>query len=78
MPCGTSLIAAVAVGHEFTLLPSCVSSTAGPRLKLLKLRPALPPWSIVALWRKNAETQSVRAFIAAALAKPAKDGRPQP
>jgi LysR family transcriptional regulator, benzoate and cis,cis-muconate-responsive activator of ben and cat genes len=71
---GTSLIAAVAAGHEFTLLPSCVSGAAGTRLKLLKLRPALPPWSIVALWRKDNETQSVRAFIAAALAKPAKDG----
>jgi len=39
-------------------------------LKLLKLRPALPPWSIVALWRKEAETKSVKAFVAAALAKP--------
>jgi DNA-binding transcriptional LysR family regulator len=75
---GTSLIAAVAAGHEFTLLPSCVSGAAGTRLKLLKLRPALPPWSIVALWRKDNETQSVRAFIAAALAKPAKDGWPLP
>jgi len=64
----TSLIAAVAAGHEFALLPSCVSGTAGPRLKLLKLRPALPPWSIVALWRKEAETESVKAFVAAALA----------
>jgi DNA-binding transcriptional LysR family regulator len=63
---GSSLIAAVAAGHEFALLPSCVSGTAGPRLKFLKLRPALPPWSIVALWRKDAETESVRAFIAAA------------
>jgi DNA-binding transcriptional LysR family regulator len=73
---GTSLIAAVAAGHEFTLLPSCVSGTVGPRLKLLKLRPALPPWSIVALWRKDAETQPVRAFIGAALAKPAGRLRP--
>ena len=32
------------------------------------LRPALPPWSIVALWRKDAETESVKAFVAAALA----------
>lgn len=62
---GTTLLAAVAAGHEFTLLPSCVSGTTGPRLKLLRLRPALPPWSIVALWRKDAETESVRAFIAA-------------
>jgi DNA-binding transcriptional LysR family regulator len=45
---GTSLMAAVAAGQEFTLLPSCVRAAAGRRLKLLKLRPALPPWSIVA------------------------------
>ena len=64
---GSSLIAAVAAGHEFALLPSCVRGTAGARLKLLKLRPALPPWSIVALWRKDAETEPVKAFIAAAL-----------
>ena len=62
---GTSLIAALAAGQEFALMPSCVSGTAGPRLKLLKLRPALPPWSIVALWRKEAETDSVKAFAAA-------------
>jgi len=70
---GTSLMAAVAAGHEFTLLPSCVSCTAGRRLKLLKVRPALPPWSYVALWRKDTETETVKAFIAAALAQPAKN-----
>ena len=64
---GSSLIAAVAAGREFALLPSCVSGTAGARLKFLNLRPALPPWSIVALWRKDAETELVRAFVAAAL-----------
>lgn len=64
---GSSLIAAVAAGHEFALLPSCVSGAAGVRLKFLKVCPALPPWSIVALWRKDAETEPVRAFIAAAL-----------
>jgi DNA-binding transcriptional LysR family regulator len=69
---GTSLMAAVAAGHEFTLLPSCVRGVAGQRLKLLQLRPALPQWSIVALWRKDAETEPVRAFIAAAVAKPTK------
>ena len=63
---GSSLIAAVVAGHEFALLPSCVRGMAGARLKLLKLRPALPPWSIVALWRKDAETEPVRAFVAAA------------
>lgn len=64
---GSSLIAAVAAGHEFALLPSCVRDAAGGRLQFLKLRPALPPWSIVALWRKDAETAAVRAFVAAAL-----------
>lgn len=72
----TSLIAAVAAGHGFGIVLSCVSGMTGPRLKLLKLRPALPPRSIVALWRKDAETESVRAFIAAALAKSAKNDRP--
>jgi hypothetical protein len=43
-----------------------------PRSKLLKLRPALSPMPIVALWRKNAETEALRAFIAAPLAKPTK------
>jgi DNA-binding transcriptional LysR family regulator len=73
---GTSLMAAVEAGQEFTLLPSCVRAAAGRRLKLLKLRPALHPWSIVALWRKDAATESVRAFIAAALAKPTKNRPP--
>jgi DNA-binding transcriptional LysR family regulator len=66
---GTSLMAAVAAGHEFTLLPSCVSNAAGRRLKLLNVRPALPPWVIVALWRKDAETESIKAFIAAAVSR---------
>jgi DNA-binding transcriptional LysR family regulator len=64
---GSSLIAAVAAGHGFAILPSCIRGAAGRRLKLLKLRPALPPWVIVALWRKDAETESIRVFIAAAL-----------
>ena len=69
---GTSLLSAVAAGHEFALVLSSVSNTAGPHVKLLKLRPALAPWSVVALWRKDAETESVRAFIAGSLAKPTK------
>lgn len=65
---GAGLIAAVAAGHEFAFLPSCMRGAVGARLKLLKVHPALPPWwTIVALWRKDAETEPVRAFIAAAL-----------
>ena len=63
---GSSLIATVAAGQEFALLPSCVRGTSGDRLRFLKVRPALPPWIIVALWRKDTETESVRAFVAAA------------
>ena len=71
----TSLLAAVAAGHGFAIMLSCASGMVGPRLKLLKLRPVLPPRSIVALWRKDVETKSVRAFIAAARAKPTKNDR---
>jgi LysR family transcriptional regulator, benzoate and cis,cis-muconate-responsive activator of ben and cat genes len=73
---GTSLMAAVAAGHEFTLLPCCVRSVAGRRLKILKVRPSLPPWSYVALWRKDAETEPLTAFIAAAHPGQMKSDRP--
>ncbi len=71
----TSLMAAVAASQEFTLVPSCTGGLTGPQVKLLKLRPALPPMSIVALWRKDAETEPVRAFIAATLPGEAKGDR---
>jgi len=72
----TSMMAAVAAGNEFAFLPSSLSGKAGRHLKFLKLRPALAPWWTVALWRKEAETEAVKAFIAAALAKPIKSDRP--
>ena len=72
---GSSLLAALSAGHEFALLPSCLSGLAGSRLKLLKVHPALPPWIIVALWRKDAEADPVRAFIAAALPSRVKSDR---
>ncbi len=71
---GSSLLAALAAGHEWALLPSCARRVAGARLKLLKVRPALPPWSIIALWRKDAETEAVRAFVAAASPGPIREG----
>jgi LysR family transcriptional regulator, benzoate and cis,cis-muconate-responsive activator of ben and cat genes len=61
----SSLLATVAAGNEVALLASCVSRMAGPRLKLLNLRPALPKCSLVALWHKNTEEELVKAFIAA-------------
>ncbi|MBE7211554.1 MAG: LysR family transcriptional regulator [Gluconacetobacter diazotrophicus] len=75
---GTSLMAAVAAGHEWTLLPSSVSGVAGRRLKLLRVRPALPPWSVVALWRKDAVTEEVGTFVDAALPSRAKSKRKAP
>ncbi|MBV8102399.1 MAG: LysR family transcriptional regulator [Verrucomicrobia bacterium] len=71
----TSLMAAVAAGNEFAFLPISLSGAAGRRLKLLKVRPALAPWLTVALWRKEAETEAVKAFIAATLAEPTKTDR---
>jgi DNA-binding transcriptional LysR family regulator len=62
----TSIVAAVESGRGFALVPSCVACMAGPRLKLLSLRPALPPVPVVAVWRKESETELVKNFIAAA------------
>ena len=61
-----SLTAAVEAGHGFALVPSCVACMVGPRLKLLPLRPALPPISVVAIWRKEMQTELVKLLIAAA------------
>jgi DNA-binding transcriptional LysR family regulator len=64
---GSSLIAAVAAGQGFALLPRSVRSASGTRLKFLKLRPALPPWDFVAIWRKDSANHgAIRAFLAAA------------
>jgi DNA-binding transcriptional LysR family regulator len=71
----TSLITAVTTGHGFALVPSCVNEMAGSRLKLLKLRPALPPTPIVALFRKDAESNEVQAFISAAVGRLMKSER---
>ena len=62
----TSIVAAVESGHGFALVPSCVACMAGPRLKLLPLRPALPPIPVVAVWHKDSETELIKKFIAVA------------
>ena len=62
----TSLIAAVEAGRGLALVPSCVSCLAGPRLKLLTLRPALPPIPVGVVWRPEARAALVESFIACA------------
>jgi DNA-binding transcriptional LysR family regulator len=62
----SSLMAAVEAGRGLAVVSSGVACLAGPRLKLLPLRPAPPPLSVVAVWRKAAETALVRDFVAAA------------
>jgi DNA-binding transcriptional LysR family regulator len=62
----TSLIAAVESGGGFALVPGCVACMAGPRLKLIPLRPALPPIPVAAVWLKGSETEIVKGFIAVA------------
>ena len=65
----SSIVAAVEAGRGFALVPSCVACMVGPRLKLLPLRPALPPIPVGAVWRKESETELVKNFIAAARPK---------
>ena len=62
----SSIVAAVEAGRGFALVPSCVAGMVGPRLKLLPLKPALPAVPVVAIWRKESETELVKNFIAAA------------
>ena len=60
----TSLIAAVESGRGIALVPSCVGCMAGPRLKLLPLRPALPPIPVGAVWRPEAGGAMAEQFMA--------------
>ncbi|HUA37432.1 MAG TPA: LysR substrate-binding domain-containing protein [Candidatus Sulfopaludibacter sp.] len=62
----SSIVAAVEAGRGFALVPSCVACMVGPRLKLLSLRPALPPIPVGAIWLKDNQSEQVMKFIAAA------------
>ncbi len=62
----SSIIAAVEAGRGLALVPSCVASMVGSRLKLLPVKPALPAVPVVAIWRKESETKPVKNFITAA------------
>jgi DNA-binding transcriptional LysR family regulator len=62
----SSMVAAVEAGRGFALVPGCVACMVGPRLKLIPPKPALPPVPVVAIWRRDSETELVKNFVAAA------------
>jgi LysR family transcriptional regulator, benzoate and cis,cis-muconate-responsive activator of ben and cat genes len=62
---GTGIIAAVEAGRGIALVPSSLACIVGTRVKLLPLKPALPPIPVGALWRKDSETELVKKFVAA-------------
>jgi LysR family transcriptional regulator, benzoate and cis,cis-muconate-responsive activator of ben and cat genes len=66
---GTSIIAAVEAGRGVALVPSSLECVVGTRVKLIPLKPALPPIPVGVVWLKQNETASVKNFIAAASAK---------
>jgi DNA-binding transcriptional LysR family regulator len=66
---GTSIIAAVEAGRGIALVPSSLACIVGTRVKLLPLKPALPPIPVGVVWCKESETELVKKFIRAAQVK---------
>jgi LysR family transcriptional regulator, benzoate and cis,cis-muconate-responsive activator of ben and cat genes len=62
---GTGIITAVEAGRGIALVPSSLACIVGTRVKLLPLKPALPPIPVGAVWRKDSETELVKKFVAA-------------
>ncbi|HEY2328747.1 MAG TPA: LysR substrate-binding domain-containing protein [Verrucomicrobiae bacterium] len=63
---GTGIVAAVEAGRGVALVPSSLACMVGARLKLLPLKPALPPIPVGAVWLKENDSELVKTFIAAA------------
>jgi LysR family transcriptional regulator, benzoate and cis,cis-muconate-responsive activator of ben and cat genes len=66
---GTGLIAAVEAGRGVALVPSSLLCMVGERLKLIPLKPALPPIPVGAVWLKDNQSEMAKKFIAAAKPK---------
>jgi DNA-binding transcriptional LysR family regulator len=66
---GTGIIAAVEAGRGIALVPSSLACIVGTRVKLLSLKPALPPIPVGALWRRDAKGELVKKFVTAAMPK---------
>jgi len=62
---GTGIIAAVEAGRGIALVPSSLACIVGTRVKLIPLKPGLPPILVGAVWRKECETGALKYFIAA-------------
>ena len=65
---GTGIVAAVEAGRGIALVPSSLACIVGTRVKLIPLKPALPPIRVGALWLKKKNSALVAKFIAAAKA----------
>jgi DNA-binding transcriptional LysR family regulator len=63
---GTGIVAAVEAGRGIALVPSSLACIVGTRVKLIPLKPALPPILVGAVWRKESENELQKNFIAAA------------
>ena len=68
---GTGIIAAVEAGRGIALVPSSLACIVGTRVKLIPLKPALPPILVGAVRLKENESELVKRFVAAAPPKTA-------
>jgi DNA-binding transcriptional LysR family regulator len=57
----TSLIAAVESGRGVAVAPDSLACLAGPRLKLVRVEPQPPPFSVIGVWRSG--DANVKRFI---------------
>jgi DNA-binding transcriptional LysR family regulator len=62
----TGLIAAVEAGQGIAIVPTSVACMSGERLKLLTLKPKIPPFSVGAVFKKNS-FRLVHSFVATAM-----------
>lgn len=62
----TSLIAAVEAGRGIAVVPSCMACLAGPRLKIIPLKPAIDPVVVGAVCRKTGASPIAQKFVDAA------------
>ena len=60
---GTGVIAAVEARRGVALVPSSLACMVGERLKLIPIKPALPPIPVGAVWLKENESELVKRFV---------------